>query len=98
MIFGALAGIVAAAFLFRKLVGEGDHDAPLPSWRTSPAVAGLSLGLGVAFNIPRRKLSWGLLSVAIAYGTAVAGAAWFGMYAGMFTGALAVGVFSNLYS
>ena len=59
---------------------------------------GLSLGLGIAFNIPRRKLLWGLLSAAIAFGAASIGETWFGIYGGMFIGALAVGLFGNLYS
>ena len=70
----------------------------LPVWKTWPALAGLSLGLGIAFNIPRRKLLWGLLSAAIAFGAASIGEAWFCIYGGMFIGTLAVGLFGNLYS
>jgi uncharacterized membrane protein YjjP (DUF1212 family) len=98
LFFGAISGIAVADFLFR---GNGVVTAflpPLPDWKTWPAVAGLSFGLGIAFNIPQRKMLWGLLSAAIAFGAARIGEAWFGMYAGMFIGALAVGLFSNLYS
>jgi uncharacterized membrane protein YjjB (DUF3815 family) len=98
LFFGAISGIAVADFLFR---GNGVVTAflpPLPDWKTWPAVAGLSFGLGIAFNIPQRKMLWGLLSAAIAFGAARTGEAWFGMYAGMFIGALAVGLFSNLYS
>ncbi|MES2921563.1 MAG: threonine/serine exporter family protein [Verrucomicrobiota bacterium] len=98
LFFGAISGMAVADLLFR---GNGDGTAflsLLPAWKTWPALAGLSLGLGIAFNIPRGKLLWGLLSGAIAFGAASAGEAWFGIHGGMFIGALAVGLFSNLYS
>ena len=98
LFFGAISGMAVADFLFRGHAGVTVCMAMLPEWKTWPALAGLSLGLGIAFNIPRRKLLWGLLSAAIAFAAASVGEAWFGMYAGMFTGALAVGLFSNLYS
>lgn len=97
LFFGALGGMALAKFL---LDGGAAVMPPahLPEWRIWPAVAGLSLALGIALNIPHRKILWGLLSAVIAFGSARIGGAWFGMYAGMFLGALAVGLFSNLYS
>ena len=59
---------------------------------------GLSLGLGVAFNIPARKLGSGLISAALAFLVAGWGTAKFGMFAGMFLGSLAVGLYANLFS
>ena len=98
LFFGAIGGMAVANFLFHGN-GEVRFILPhLPDWKTWPAVAGLSLGLGIAFNIPRRKLLWGLLSAMIAFVAARIGETWFGMYAGMFIGALTVGLFSNLYS
>lgn len=98
LFFGAASGMAVAHFWV-----DWDHSAKsflstLPDWKTWPAVVGLSLGLGIAFNIPRRKILWGILSAAIAFGSARAGEDCFGMYAGMFIGALTVGLFSNLYS
>lgn len=98
LFFGAISGTAVAAFLFHGNDGIATSLPILPHWRTWLALAGLSIGLGIAFNIPQRKMAWGFLSAAIAYGTAGLGEAWFGMYAGMFIGALAVGLFSNLYS
>ena len=98
LFFGAVSGVAVAHFLNP---GDAAINSSLPllsDWKTWPAVAGLSLGLGIAFNIPRRKMLWGLLSAAIAFGAARAGEACFGMYAGMFIGALTVGLFSNLYT
>jgi uncharacterized membrane protein YjjP (DUF1212 family) len=98
LFFGVISGMAVANFLFRVHGDVTVHLPPLPDWKTWPAVAGLSLGLGVAFNIPQCKIWWGLLSSALAFGVASVGAAWFGMYAGMFIGSLAVGLFSNAYS
>jgi uncharacterized membrane protein YjjP (DUF1212 family) len=98
LFFGAVSGMAVAKFVFPADVAMLPSLAPMPDWKTWPAVAGLSFGLGIALNIPQRKILWGLLSAAIAFGSARIGEAWFGMYAGMFIGALTVGLFSNLYS
>jgi uncharacterized membrane protein YjjB (DUF3815 family) len=98
LFFGAVSGMAVAKFVFPADVAMLPSLAPMPDWKTWPAVAGLSMGLGIALNIPQRKILWGLLSAAIAFGSARIGEAWFGMYAGMFIGALTVGLFSNLYS
>jgi len=98
LFFGAVSGVAVTHFLIPGDAAMNSSLPLLPDWKTWPAVAGLSLGLGIAFNIPRRKMLWGLLSAAIAFGAARAGEAYFGMYAGMFIGALTVGLFSNLYT
>jgi uncharacterized membrane protein YjjP (DUF1212 family) len=98
LFFGAISGMAVVGFLWTARPDEVWSLGAMPDWRVWPAVAGLSLGLGIAFNIPPRKMGWGLLSAAIAYGTASVGGAWFGMFAGMFIGALAVGLYSNLFS
>lgn len=98
LFFGALAGIAVAGFVFRGNAAGITFLPPLPDWKTWPALAGLSLGLGIAMNIPPRKMLWGLLSAVIAFVAARTGEIWIGMHAGMFTGSLAVGLYSNLYS
>lgn len=98
LFFGAVSGMAVADFILDGNDAAATILPQLPAWKTWPAVAGLSLGLGIALNIHQRKLSWGLMSAAIAFGAARSGEAWFGMYAGMFIGALVVGLFSNLYS
>lgn len=98
LFFGAVAGIAVAKFAFHG-TGSGElYLLALPDWKTWPAVAGLSLGLGIAMNIPQRKLMWGVLSAIIAFAAASTGEKWFGMYAGMFIGTLAVGLYSNLFT
>jgi len=98
LFFGSIGGMALAAFLWQAPAAGLSGLPPLPDWKTWPAVIGLSLGLGIAFNIPRRKMGWGLLSAVIAFSSARLGGAAFGMYAGMFIGALAVGLYSNLFS
>lgn len=98
LLFGAISGIAVADFLLHGH-GTGTVFMPLlPAWKTWIALITLSLGLGIAMNIPQRKLPWCLLSSAIAFGAASIGETWFGMYAGMFIGALAIGLFSNLFA
>lgn len=98
LFFGAISGMAVGNFLFHGNGVSGITLASLPFWKTWPAIAGLSLALAIAFNIPARKFAWGLVSALIAFGVSSLGEAWFSMYAGMFIGALAVGLFSNLYS
>lgn len=102
LFFGSISGMAVGAFLAPHL-GEPRLAfdlalGALPVWKTSPAVLGLSLGIGIAFNLPARKLLTGLVASAIAFLAASQGEAFFGMYAGMFLGSLAVGVYANLHS
>ena len=70
----------------------------LATWKTWPAVLLLSLSLSIAFNIPLRKCIWGIVACCIAYAAASIGGNAFGVVAGMFLGALAVGLFSNAFA
>ncbi len=98
LFFGSASGMAVAAFFFNRSAAISTVLPQLPDWKLWPALVGLSLGLGVAFNMPHRKILWGLLSGLIAFGAARAGETWFGMYAGMFIGALSVGLFSSIYA
>jgi uncharacterized membrane protein YjjP (DUF1212 family) len=101
LFFGSVSGTAVASVLAPHLPftpATGLDLPPLSDLKTWPAVLGLSLGLGVAFNIPARKLGAGLLSAALAFLVAGWGTAKFGMFAGMFLGALAVGLYANLFS
>lgn len=98
LFFGTLAGFAVANFL-TILPGEPSLVlSPLPDWRIWPALIGLSLSLGVAFNAPRNKWALGLLSAFIAFASAKISEHHFGMYTGMFIGALSLGLFSNLFA
>ncbi len=102
LFFGSVSGMAVASFIaphfsFPQVPAGLDLPA-LSALKTWPAVLGLSLGLGIAFNIPARKLGAGLLSAALAFLVAGWGESRFGMFAGMFLGSLAVGLFANLFS
>lgn len=98
LFFGAVSGLAVAGLLWTGGMAEPLVIGAMPPWRAPLALAGLSLGIGIAFNIPPRKMGWSLLAAAIAYASASAGGAWFGMHAGMFIGALAVGLYSSMFS
>ena len=98
LFFGAVSGLAVVEFLWPFQSSLVWTAGILPVWRAWPAIFGLSLGLGIVFNIPLRKLPWGLLAAGIAYGAAALGGEWFGMHAGMFIGAMTVGIYSNLFS
>lgn len=98
LFFGALSGMAVVGFFANPAGSDLWSLAPMPDWRIWPALAVLSLGLCIAFNVPGRKMFWGFLAGAIAFGSARLGEIYFGMYAGMFIGALAIGMFSNLFA
>lgn len=100
--FGSVSGIAVASFLASHFAVPALFPnldlGHLSSLKTVPAVLGLSLGIGIAFNIPARMLGAGLASSAIAFVVAGLGESYFSMFAGMFLGSLAVGLYANLYS
>jgi len=100
--FGSVSGMAVASFIASHVMVPVVLPyldlGQLSSLKTAPAVLGLSLGIGIAFNIPTRKLGAGLASSAIAFVVAGLGESYFSMFAGMFLGSLAVGLYANLYS
>jgi len=98
LFFGTLSGIAVVSLV--PIVGPAEPwiFPELPAWRVWPALLGLSIALGIAFNIPKQKMLWGTSAALIAFASAKLGEAHFGMYAGMFIGALSVGLFSNLFA
>lgn len=98
LFFGTLAGIAVVNFLSPVPSEPSLLLSPVPDWRIWPALIGLAISLGIAFKIPRNKWALGVVSVFIAFGASKLGGHLFGMYAGMFLGALSVGLFSNLFA
>lgn len=101
LFFGAVSGIALSNLIFGAVPPFFEtfpHLSDMPSWRVWPALIGLALALGVALNIPLRRISWGTLALLIAFSSATAGERYFGTFAGVFLGALAVGLYSNLFS
>ncbi len=99
LLFGTLTGVAAAGAL-SPLVGEAliTPHIELPTWRVWPTLVIFSLSLGIAFDIPRPKLPWGVLASFIAFGAAKLGESYISINAGMFLGAFAIGLASNLFA
>ncbi len=102
LFFGSISGMAVASFIAPHFIAPQlftDLDlGELSSMKTWPAVLGLSLGLGIAFNIPAQRLGSGLVAAVLAFLVAGLGESQFGMFAGMFLGSLAVGLYANLHS
>ena len=97
--FGAILGVKLGHLLWGAAANDtGVVIHHLPEWRTIPVVLLLSLGLTIVFNIRLKQALWGLLAALVAYFVSQYGEAYFGVAAGMFLGAFAVGVYSNLYA
>jgi uncharacterized membrane protein YjjP (DUF1212 family) len=98
LFFGTLAGIATVSMLSLPTFNLPWEWLLLPDWRIWPAIAGLSIALGIAFNISRAKMLWGILAAFIAFGSSKWGETQFGIFPGLFIGALAVGLYSNLFA
>lgn len=101
LFFGAVSGIAITRFFFNsvpQVFGSVEDLPDLPAWRVWPALIGLAISLGIGLNIPRRRIGWGILAVIIAFSSATLGENLFGMFAGVFLGSLAVGLYANLFS
>jgi uncharacterized membrane protein YjjP (DUF1212 family) len=101
LFFGALSGIAITRFAsasIPRLIDPGMVLQDLPAWRIWPALIGLALSLGIGLNLPPQRIGWGVLAVIIAFTSAMIGEIHFGMFAGVFLGALSVGLYANLFS
>ena len=98
LFFGTLSGIAVVNILPFSGPAAPWELPDLPVWRVWPALIGLSISLGIAFNIPKQKMLWGMAAALISFASSKFGEAHFGMYSGMFLGALSVGLFSNLFA
>tara|TARA_B100000700_G_scaffold42090_1_gene43058 strand:- start:5840 stop:7066 length:1227 start_codon:yes stop_codon:yes gene_type:complete len=94
--FGAFIGIGLGFALF----GQADFVAPqpLPKWTAWLAILLLCLSLVVIFRTKTKHALWSIASGFIAYGASIGSAAYLDYTLGTFVGALAVGIFSNLFN
>lgn len=96
--FGAMLGVGIGAAIWGG-ISAIDHSTAsslsLPSWAVFPAVFTLAASLIIAFNIRVLRAPWCIVCAMIGFYTAVLCETHFGIAAGMFSGALTVGVFSN---
>jgi len=101
LFFGAASGIALTRLFFEAvppLFAALPANLELPFWRIWPALVGLAFSLGIALNVPRHRLGWGLLSVMIGFISSFSVESQLGSYAGLFLGALIVGLFANLFA
>ncbi|MBE0422023.1 threonine/serine ThrE exporter family protein [Pseudoalteromonas nigrifaciens] len=94
--FGGFIGIGIGFALF----GQADfvQPAPLPAWTPWLAIFLLCSSLIVIFRTKLKHAVWSIASGFIAYGTSIGSAMYLDYTLGTFVGALAVGIFSNLFN
>lgn len=101
LFFGTITGIAITRSLdphLPRLFHLEGTPPEIPAWGIWPVLVGLAVSFGIALNIPRQRLGWGILAVIIAFTSATLGEKYFGTFDGVFLGALAVGLYANLFS
>jgi len=101
LFFGAVSGLALIRFFFGStppIFPDFGEVSAMPSWRIWPALVGLAISLAIGLNIPRQRIGWVILAIIIAFVSATIGESHFGIFAGVFLGALTIGVFANLFS
>lgn len=94
--FGAVLGMAIGKAFF----GETIYIEPegLPRWAIWSAVPILSMALVFIFKARMQDSPWGVLAGIVAFFSAMLGGYFFGDSVGIFFGALAVGIYSNLFA
>ena len=94
--FGAVLGMTLGKVMF----GESVHIEPyaLPIYASWAAVPLLSMALVIIFKARLKDSPWGIFAGIVAFFSAMIGGLYLGESIGIFVGALAVGVYSNLYA
>ncbi|MFC1519427.1 threonine/serine exporter ThrE family protein [Pseudomonadota bacterium] len=94
--FGAVLGMTLGKVMF----GESVHIEPyaLPIYASWAAVPLLSMALVIIFKARLKDSPWGIFAGIVAFFSAMLGGLYLGESIGIFVGALAVGVYSNLYA
>lgn len=94
--FGAFLGIVVGRICFGETYYQPTNNISI--WTSWLAVAILSGSLIIVFKARAKHAFWGLLSGFIAYGASILGGEYLGLALGAFVGALAVGIYGNLFT
>lgn len=94
--FGAVLGVAIGNALF----GESLYiePMPLPRWAIWSAVPILSMALVFIFKARLKDAPWGVLAGIVAFFSAMFGGLYLGDSLGIFIGALAVGIYANLFA
>ncbi|WP_335915046.1 threonine/serine ThrE exporter family protein [Shewanella algae] len=94
--FGAVLGVAIGNALF----GESLYiePMPLPRWAIWSVVPILSMALVFIFKARLKDAPWGVLAGIVAFFSAMFGGLYLGDSLGIFFGALAVGIYANLFA
>ncbi len=94
--FGAIFGMVIGNAIFGEAIYF--EPEPLPRWAIWSAVPILSTALVIIFKARLKDSPWGIFAGIVAFFSAMLAGIYLGESIGIFFGALAVGIYSNLYA
>jgi uncharacterized membrane protein YjjB (DUF3815 family) len=94
--FGAVLGMTIGKAIFGETIYV--EPIPLPRWAIWSAVPLLSMSLVIIFKARLKDSPWGIFAGIVAFFSAMLGGIYLGESIGIFVGALAVGIYSNLYA
>ncbi|AQS38395.1 hypothetical protein Sps_03253 [Shewanella psychrophila] len=94
--FGVILGMVVGSAIFGDAISF--EPAPLPKWAIWSAVPILSMALVIIFKARMKDAPWGILAGIVAFFSSMLGGIYLGDSIGIFIGAFAVGVYSNLFA
>ncbi|MBB1475913.1 threonine/serine exporter ThrE family protein [Shewanella sp. SG41-3] len=94
--FGAVLGMTIGKAIFGETIYV--EPIPLPRWAIWSAVPLLSMSLVIIFKARLKDSPWGVFAGIVAFFSAMLGGIYLGESIGIFVGALAVGIYSNLYA
>lgn len=94
--FGAILGLVVGKALFGEAIYM--ESQPVPRLAIWSAVPILSMALVIIFKARMKDAPWGVLAGIVAFFSAMAGGIYLGDSIGIFIGAFAVGIYSNLFA
>ncbi|NKF52209.1 threonine/serine exporter family protein [Shewanella sp. WXL01] len=94
--FGAILGMTIGYAIFGKVPFVEPQK--LPTWAMWSAVPILSMSLVILFKARLKDSPWGIFAGIVAFFSAMLGGIYLGESIGIFVGALAVGIYSNLYA
>ncbi|WP_144211487.1 threonine/serine exporter family protein [Shewanella donghaensis] len=99
-LFKLYFGVVLGMTLGKVMFGESVYIEPeaLPQYASWAAVPLLSMNLVIIFKARLKDSPWGIMAGIIAYFSAMIGGLYLGESIGIFVGALAVGIYSNLFA
>ncbi|WP_299798418.1 threonine/serine exporter ThrE family protein [uncultured Shewanella sp.] len=94
--FGAIFGMVVGKAIFGEAIYFEPEPVPLIAvWSAVPI---LSMALVIIFKARMKDSPWGILAGIVAFFSSMLGAIYLGASIGIFFGAFAVGVYSNLFA